>query len=287
MGYPPIFAEAGFLSSWGSANFYSVLLSRMAPNAGTIAIRSEPIDITPAGAAQRQFMPSLGTHEFTVESEAFATPRLGNVGLVTFSAGGYTQHIRSYVLTIQAPAEDITEFTSASSGEQWRRFRPLESAWTATIEAAADTATALVNPHLIGTGGTIPSLPTVTFNFGTTSIQLAGSAFLSQLDVRAGRGQQTLVTYTAQGVGTLSSGTALTPSGTGNPFGASAFGIPVWSEDLYLTGPYAGGYVFTTYSGRTITGQDSFWKSITLRVEVGRPVSISVQAQGSGTLTMA
>lgn len=287
MGYPLSFAEAGFLTSWGSTNFYSTLLSRMNPNSGTIAVAIDEHDVTPAGKGQRHFLGGLGMHEFTVEAEAFAVPRLGNVGLVQFSSGGYVQHVRSYVLNIQAPAEKITEFTSASSGERWHRFRPLECGWTATIECAADSATALVNPDIIGTNGQAGSYPTVTFNMGTTSIQLAGSAHLSTLNVRSGRGQQTLVTYTAQGVGDFNSGTALTPSGTGNPFGSTAFGVPVWSETGYAAGPYAGAYVFQTASGRTITGQDSFWKSITLRCEVGLPIAISVQAQGSGTLTMA
>ena len=278
MGYPTVFAE-GQLTSWGSANFYSTLLAAMIPNRARVSVLSDAHNITAFGATAQTTLPGLRSHRLNVSAELYAAGKLGNAGLVTFSVGGYTSHVRAWSLRISAGVHDITEFVSGSPPQE-RRFRPNYSNWGGTLIAVADSATALVNTTTIATTGASPSLATLTLKMTSTET-FSGTVMLQALDVDVTRGGENIITYGFVG------SDALTPAGGSNPFGTTAFGIPIWSQSGYLAGTYAGAYVLTTSSGKTVTGQDSFWTEIAVNAAVGAPVSCNISAQGSGTLTPA
>lgn len=276
MGYPNTGSE-GTVVSWGSANFYSVLLSRVAPFSASFQVNGEDIDITQLNSETFSVLSGLTDWSATLEAFGFATPRLGNVGTVTYSSGGYVLHAYEWEWNIETEqVHDITELaTTPPSGPTWRSFRPDSSKVTGTIRCRADSATALAIPHQVGT-----ALPTLTLVYGdsATDEQVSGTARIQQLGVAVRRGSLTEVDYSFTGSG------AWTPAGTGSIFGSSAFGVPLWSQG----GAAAGALVVDTKSSatrKTITGADSFWRRISLRCAVGEAVSLTVDVQGVGSLT--
>lgn len=276
MGYATTGAE-GSVVSWGSANFYSALLAAIKPVGARITVTNRDNDITGLGVEQAVMLPGLSEWTASLSAFAFATPRLGNVGTVTFSAGGYAVHVQSWEVTFTALEHDVTEFASTpASGPTWMAFRP-DGPVTVSgkLTCRADSATALVLPHQVGA-----SLPTLTLVYGDEAVddQIAGTALLKQLGASVQKGQLNMAEYSFDGSGSW------TPAGTSSPLGSSAIGIPLWSQG----GAAVGALVVATKTGsKTLSGADSFWKSITIRCAVGAPVELNVEVRGTSTLTMA
>lgn len=268
----------GEVTSWGSANFYSTMLARLTPVAIDWDENNDPIEVAALGTDYDTNIPSVRSWRATLRARAFATPRIGNVGTVTFSAGGYALHVRRWSLTIEAQVHDITELASSpASGPTWRDFRPDRSRISGTISCHADSGTVPVNTHAIGA-----SAPTLTLVYGdsATDEQLSGAAILSQLSGSVSRGSQNTLDYSFVQAGQW------TPAGTNSFLGSTALGIPIWSEG----GSAVGAIVWATKStstAKTATGTDSFWTSINITCEVDQPVEVSIAIQGVGALTYA
>lgn len=276
MGYPNTGSE-GTVVSWGSANFYSTLLAAVSGFSVSLRMNGEDIDIKEYNTYVYSTLSGLSEWDATLEAYGFATPRLGNVGTVTWGSGGYVLHAYEWELTIETEqVHDITELGSTPTNTLWKSWRPDSTKWTGRIRCRADSATALVVPHQPGT-----ALPTLALVYGDDIIDhsLTGAAArISQVGVAVRRGALTEADYSFTGSG------ALTPAGTSGMFGSTAFGLPLWSEG----GSAAGAIVIDTKSSstrKTLSGADSFWKSMTLRCAVGEAVSLSVDIQGTGALT--
>lgn len=276
MGYPTTGLQ-GSIASWGTGgNFYATLLARMTSAAATISLTNEPVDV--GGLGVQAAVMRAGLSSATVEITGFldATPRLGNVGLIAFSAGGYTQHLRGYELEIRTlQTHDITTLVGPSGAPEWRAMRPDGHGWSASVEAIADSGTAGPLPLTpTGTNATV----TMTYLDQTTDASFAGSGFISSSRQQVQRGQLNTIEYTVTGAG------ALTPAGTTSPFGTTALSTPLWSEG----GSAAGPMVIATLTGsRTYTLADSFWTRLRLGVRVGEPVSIGLTVQATGAVTVA
>lgn len=276
MGYPNTGSE-GTVVSWGSANYYSNLLAAVSGFAINLNVNGDDIDITEYNTYQYSCLSGLSQWSATLEAYGFATPRLGNVGTLTWSAGGYALHVYEWEWTIETEnVHDITELASSpASGPVWRSWRPDSTKVSGRFRARADSATALVVPHQPGT-----ALPTLTLVYGdsATDEQISGAARIQQVSPSIRRGSLTEVEFAFTGSG------AWTPAGTGSIFGSTAFTQPLWSEG----GSAAGAIVIDTKSSatrKTLTGADSFWTRQTLRCAVGEAVSLTVDIQGSGALT--
>lgn len=275
MGYPNTGSE-GNVVSWGSANFYSTLLAAVSGFSASVQVNGEDIDITEYNTYQYSTLSGLSDWSVTLEAYGFATPRLGNVGTVTWSATGYALHVYEWDWTIETEqVHDITEMGSSPTNTLFRSFRPDSTKWYGTIRARADSATALAVPHQPGT-----ALPTLTLVYGdsATDESLSGTARIQQLSTAVRRGSLTEADFSFTGSG------ACTPAGTGSLFGSTAFTVPTWNEG----GSAAGAIVIdtkATATRKTLTGADSFWRRINLRCAVGEAVSITVDAQGTGALT--
>lgn len=279
MGYPLTGGE-GKVVSWGASGFYSDLISKVSPADVTWDVSAPEVDVTGMGVTTAAHLPALGQWTATIRARGFATPRLSNVGLVSFSSGGYALHCRSFELVIETVAvHDITAFNGASP-PQWRSFRPDIVRWSGSFVCAADSATAAVAPHLATATGTATSLPTITLKYGedTADDQLSGTVLIRQLGGSQRVGSLTEYTYSFVGTG------ALTPAGTNSIFGSSAFGVPPWSEmgattnTLLTVEQLAGG---PRWSG------DAFYRRIRLACEVGSPVELDIDVQGTGAWTPA
>lgn len=276
MAYPLIHAE-GSVPTWGAAGMYNTLLSRLSANTASITASSDSQDVTPIGGANRLILPGLGQWTASIAARWAGTPRLGNVGLVSFSGGGYALHVESWNLTVETQALDITRQTGTPSS--WRLFRPSHIQWSGTITARVDDATAVANLHVATATSTAVTLPTLTLTYGldATANTLAGAVMLSNMTVNQSPGALTTVSYSFTGSGPL------TAAGTNSIFSAGAVGNFLWDQlgstaNTLLT--------LTAGTGRTYSGS-AFARSISVNCAVGDPVEVSVEAQGSGALTIA
>lgn len=277
MGYPVIDIE-GTVTSWSNApadTFNAVLLSKISPATARLRAGQAPADVTPLNTAVRRIIPGLAAWGGTISGRAFASPRLGNQGLATFSAGGYVLHLDALAVRIRAAEYDITEMNATPP--LWSRFCPGNSMWSATIRCMVDSATAVVLPTLSSATTGDVSLPTVTLQYGTGSdATLAGTAQIVSTEVGITRGDRTMVEFGLEGDGVLAA------AGAGSIFGTYSFGRPGWdagsSAPTATTDPKL---VVTAASGRTYTGC-AFWNSIDLTWDVRSPVVVSIGVRGTG-----
>jgi len=266
----------GSVTSWGSANFYSTMLARLASVSIDWDVDNGPVDVGALGTTYAASIPSL--RSWRARLSAFAklpTPVMGNLGRVVFSAGGYALHVVGWTWTIETTqVHDITN-QSFSSPPTWRDHAPDMTRVYGTINAHADSDTAATNIAAIG-----DSSATLTLTYGdeSTDDTLSGAAYLSALSGQVRRGGQNTLDYSFVSAGQW------TPAGTSSPLGSSALGIPLWSQG----GSAAGAIAWATLTGsRTVTGADSFWTRISINCRVDQPTTVDVDIQGVGALTYA
>lgn len=273
MAYPVVSIE-GAVSTWGASGMYATLVSKLTENSISLAVQAPPEDISSITDDYRKVLPALASWSGQMEAYAFSTPRLGNVGLATFSAGGYVAHAYKWSLTIDTPTvHDITPF-----GEAWRKMRPDRIAWRGTLSCRHDNSTMPVLPALATTTSTAVSLPTLTLKYGldATANEFSGAASLSQLDVRRGQGGVVEVDYAFEGSSTLSS------AGSNPLFATGAIGTFLWDQNGSTTNTLL---TVNALSGKDYTGS-AFLRSLTLTCEVSKPVTVSASIQGTGALTV-
>ena len=273
----------GLLTSVTSSTDLNVLLmSATAPYSMQINQTGEEQDVTAfaSGLASMSYTPGLRSWDATVQARfPRSTPKIGNTGLVTLSSG-YALWVQSWTLTINAAVRDITQF--ASSGPTWRTFRPGIIDWSASFEALVDRSTGVGNPAAAAAAAV-----TGTFKLteeGATDNSLSGSGFVTQVGSTVTVGDVNKARFNFRGTGNLSNtyatGMGLLSSGS-SPY---AIVTPTWDTNGDDTPDVS--VVMTAASGRTYTG-NAFWRSITLTCEMGSPIDVSVQLQGSGALTVA
>lgn len=279
MGYP-LRSFEGAVTSWGSANFYSVLLAALRPNTCRVTISNPGMDVTGFTSSSKQVMVGLASATVEISAFAFATPRLGTQGLVTFNptTNTYVQFASEWDLEMSWPEHDITEFSGAPA---WRSFMPggpMEARGRFMARPVNDTA--LANPFVTGTPA---SLPTLALRYGDSAtdetLTLAG-AIVTQLGVSLAPGDAQMAEYEFECDG------AVTPAGTGSLFGTTALGPVVWSEG----GSAAGAMVISTKETstvKTISLADSFATRIAMSVKVGEPTRVDITVRATGAVTMA
>lgn len=270
MGYPTIGAE-GKLVSWGSSNFYSDLFTRVNWSNCRLNITTDSHETTGLDVEAVTRIEGLKQWSMALSGEALlgSAVKTGSTGLVTF-ASGYALHVQSWELTLEAGVHDITAFDPA--GVSWRSFRPDASSWSGSFTALVDSSTAVSGI------GSAPASATFRYEDNTIDGTLSGDIIVTPFDVTVVRGSLNQYTFGFQGSG------ALTPAGTNSLFGTTVFGIPLWSAG----GSAAGAIVMAALTGsRTFSGADSFWRRISVRCNVGEPIEVSVDVQGTGAMTPA
>lgn len=271
-----IIGAQGTLSSW-TGTFYSNLRTKLTETAVTIAASRDTVDVTGLGQYGRSVIPGLGQWTAQVEGTANigSAPALGNTGLVAYT-GSTSVLIDSFTLNINAQVHETTAFNGTPP--TWKTFRPGVVNWSGTMTARLDDGNAAPLPLTIG--GTPVS---AVFTYGTTAT-LTGDIVIASVAPAIRIGSLSLIPITFNGTGVL------TAAGANDIFGATAFadptssaGIPEWNAN----GSSAKPIVMTTASGRTLTGADGFWSSISLTASVSDLTRVSVGVQGSGSMTSA
>lgn len=280
MGYPQAGGPDFTLTSWGSANFYSTLTSAIKVSEITFDTVEDEPEPTGINATTALEIGALTTTTGTIRGYAFATPRLGNIGQVAWSSGGYTVHVESVTLTAETiGVHDITAMVGTTNPPEGHVFRPDSVRWFAEYVCKIDSATDLAKLALPTT-----SAATLTLTYGDetpTDDTLAGTAFAKRLGKVLRVGDVARATYRAKGTGNL------VAAGTASIFGSYTFSVPVWHQGAAPT--YSGGAA-NAATEMTITGQsgtyliDAFWRSIRLSWGVGTPVEIEIDWQGNGPL---
>lgn len=261
----------GTVTNWIgiASDFYDILTDRISPSSSTIEIVAEEQDITSLGATTAAHIAGVRNVTGTITANAFATGRLGNVGLVTFTSG-YVTHVREFDITIETIANhDITEFGGPSAAVVWRKFRPDLVRWSGRFVCGVDNATDLVFPHAPAASATALVL---TYGDDSTDDTLSGNAFATRIGTGMTVGEAQFAEYTFMGTGDL------TPAGTTSLFGTSVLGVPLWEYSTGSTVPR----VLTLNNGNgTFIIADAFYTSMTLRCRIGEPVQLDINWQGS------
>jgi hypothetical protein len=271
MAYPTI-GTTGAVTSWGSANFYSQLLANMKTMNATITDAADALDSTGLGDVAMANRVGLTTIDIALSGFAFATPRVGNTGIVAFNSGGYVLYVNEFDLDLSAPALDYTAFASGSP-PTFRNFRPGLFSWRGSYRGIIDSATAIIPANRIG-----DTLKTLTFTYGTDSANdtLAGSVVITPMEAAIQAGNLNTVGYSFVGTGALTSNGTNALFGTGSNPTSGYSVVPTWSAG----GSVAGAMVITADTGRTYTITDSFWTSLRLRCQVGGLVSVEATVKG-------
>lgn len=280
MAYPTI-GEEGSVVSWGSANFYSALLSNFTPMGYTITTLAQPQEVTPYGATAKTHISGLGEWTVQIRGRMFSTPRLANQAFFSWGSGSnYAVSPRAWDLTITAPEYPITPM--AGTTPTWKTFRPGIASWRGKLTCLADSATAGQTPNLPPTTGTQAAYANAVFKFGEESAgtdhTLTGAGVVVGVNDNVTVGDLSGYELDIMGSGVL------TAAGSSGPFGTTAFGIPTWTAG----GSVAGALVLASLTGsRTRTGTDSFWTSINIRCTLENLIEITLGVRGSGSLTAA
>jgi hypothetical protein len=271
MAYPIIGVD-GSVTSWGSADFYSVLLSKISPNSATFSVVAPPEDITGIGTGQTSNISGLRTSQGTIDAriKLGATPILGNAGLVTF-ASGYTTHARAWDLTLETVAvHDITTFNATPP--TFRSRRPDRVRAYGSFLCRVDNSTDIIAPPTANATGAAMTLrygdeatdDTIAFNANVTQVSTA---------IVDRQIQDVTCAFTASG--------AITPAGTNSILGssASALEIPLWEYSSGSSVPHT--LTLTAISGKTYT-TDAFWTRIRIQCTIDQLLIVSVDWAGSG-----
>lgn len=278
MGYP-LRSYEGAVTSWGSTNFYSTLLAAMRPISARVNINNPGVDVTGFTSASKQLTRGIADATVELSGYAFATPRLGTQGLVTFSAttNTYVQFADEWDWEISWPEHDITQMSGAPT---WRSFMPGGPAVNrGRFRARPVSDTALENPFIVGTPAADPSL-TLRYGDSATDETLAGTALVTKLGVSLNTGDAQMAEYEFEFDGDV------TPAGTGSLFGSTALGACPWSAG----GSAAGAMVISTKetsTTKTISIADSFVTRISMSVKVGEPTKVDMTVRVTGAVTMA
>jgi hypothetical protein len=276
MAYQTTGYEAA-LTSWGSSNMYSTLLSRIRVRECRLNLSGSAEDISAIASGTYTALSGLRSWTMSVRAMAFSGGVLGNIGFVNLSAG-YATHVKSWRATVETTAvHDTTPFraTVGGSAPTWREFRPDSGVRVSgSFTTGVDDATALSLPTAAQ-----GSAPTITLHYGNgaTAETLATAAIIQPIGITAAVGGLAQAEHSFTGTG------ALTTAGTASLLTTGTFAGMPWSAG----GSAAGAMVFTLSSGRTWTGTDSFLRSISWTVDVGRPVEVSLEIQGTGAIAPA
>jgi len=264
--------DSGSVVSWGSANFYSTLLAGISPARATVFVGADTPDVTAFQAFAATSIPGLKMCRATISAYAGSTPYLGNAGTLAYDMGGYALHVPGWQWTASTPAvHDITEFNPSVV---WRSFMPDIFQAACSFTAGIDSATAVVLPP-----APAASLPVLTLTYKTGGT-LASSAIISSLNSTIAVRNKNVAAYNVKMTGTTTA--------AGGIFGTKTFGSTINTDPLWSAGGAAvGALVIQAYSGRTYTFADSMWTRIQLTCEVGAPVRVDIDVQGSGALTVA
>lgn len=243
----------------------------------TLNIVADGHDVTTYAASGASAMSNItGLKSWSGTITQYINPAaIGSEGLVTYAAG-YVVNAKSWTLTINVNTHDVTDFNS--SGVTWRDFITGLYGWGGSYAANVDGTTAVSLP-----GGT-SSDADAEFKIkdhvsGTADHVLQGNIITTQTGLSLPVSGLAEVTYNYTGNG------ALEIEGDGDDTTIFADLDDGGTPNVFSV-PAAGELVLQAASSRTYTG-NAMVSSIQLTVNVGDPIQIVTNFQGTSTLTIA
>lgn len=252
----------GAVTSWAGAQNTQLIATGSEPSSFTLNFEGQEFDTTTfSSAGVSSFIKGLSAWSGQIVQQ-LKTPATGDLGLVTFSAG-YAANLNAWDMAVDVPALEVTAF-----GATVRSYIPGKLSWGGSFGGYLDgttVATMVGNSNEPATG---------TFKLreaGAVDDTLAGSIFTTRADLNASPEAVNAVSYTFRGSGNL---TQSTPSA-----GTTVFPTGVVAR------PTVGSLVLTASTGRTFTG-DAFWTRVAISQVVNQLVTVTIDFQGTGALTI-
>lgn len=262
----------GLVTSWGSADFTTALIStNNKPASFTLSEKADIHDrttfVTSTGATFGRNI--SGLHSWSGKISAhLGTPQIGALGAVTF-ASGEVLFINEFDINITADMHDATAFTG--SAVKWRSYVPGLVRATGSFSGYLDNATTIAHAGL-DAGAAAATFDVIAGGTGKT---IGGNILLSDVEISVSPADINKKKYSFvfdSQVTTAGSGTVLWAVDTGG--GVYTLTTPATGKTLTLQS-----YTSQTFSGAAL------WRGISVKCAVGSPVMVDIDFLGSGTLT--
>lgn len=264
----------GKVTSWAGTFVSDLIATSNSPAVFTLNQTVDTFDVTrfvatSGGARIGRNIPGLRSWNGTISCQ-LAVPHIGNTGLVTYGSG-YVAQVKGFNLTLAADMADTTVF--ASTDPTWKSFTPGLVRWNGSYDAFVDSATP---PH----GAGLTAEPAAaTFSLvddagGSVDKIIGGNIITQSMGLSVAPGAINTVKYAFIGDDQ--------PTVTGTYVGAIA--TDTAGPTYAITTPLAGALVLQSYTSQTFSGS-AFWTSISFKCEVGQPITVDINFQGTGALT--
>lgn len=255
----------GVVTSWAGTENSALITGGSAPSEFTLNMGADEFDTTAlsgSGVTTMAYLPGMYNLSGTIRSR-IEPMRLGTAGFITASSA-YLTNLRGWTMNLVRQSLPADVQTSGAA-QTYRAFLPSLIDWNGTWTAFLDDTTAAVIP------GTSYS---ATFRLidDTTDHTLAGTIITTGAGIPVRVGNTSEVTYNYRGSG------AITAAGSGAV------------TRLFPTSPIpssaAGSLVLQAVTSRTYT-MSAFWTRIGLNVPVDGPITVDIDFQGTGAVTIA
>ena len=255
---------SGLVTSWSSNT--QLIETGHRPATFDLRVQADTPDVTGFASGLKAFshIPGLRSVTGTIRGLSIANsgPLIGNLGSVTYS-GGYVTNVRGWTLNVECSALESTAFGASDTTNGWKQFVPGMLRWGGTYSAQQDDTTPLVAP---GKSGDPAAATFVVY----TSKSFGGSIVSESLDASVATDAIATAEYAYRGSGDL---TVTDASGT-LPFAAGV-----------IPRPTAGTLTLTAITNQTFA-ISAFWTAVRMVVVQDQAVTVEVDFQGSGALTI-
>lgn len=256
----------GVVTSWSGTENSALITGGSAPYEFTLnssADEHQATALSGSGVSARAFSPGLYNLSGSIRSR-IEPMRLGTAGFITAS-GAYLTNLKGWTLNLTRPANPADVQTSGTA-QSYRGFLPGIIEWDGSWTALLDDTTAVVLP------GSAYASAVFRLIDDSTDHTLTGNIQTTSMAVPVVLGQTSDVTYNFKGSGTIATAgsgsvTRLFPT---NPIPSNA----------------AGTLVLQSVTSRTYT-MSAFWTKIAIGVPVDGPITVDIDFQGTGALTIA
>lgn len=270
----PTYGTTGKVTTWSGTFVQDLIGTSNAPAVFTLNQVTDIHDVTrfvsaSGGAKMRRNIPGLKSWNGTISSQ-LVTPQIGNTGLVTYGSG-FVSTVKSFDITLKADYADTTLF--ASTDPLWKSYTFGLVGWDGSYETFMDNATA---PHGAGMAAE-PAAASFALidNASTAADKIIGGNIITQsLGISVSPSAINTANYAFVGDDQ--------PTVTGTFVGGIS--TDAGGGTYSITTPVAGTLTLQSVTGQTFVGSAG-WSSINFKCDVGQPIMVTINFQGTGALT--
>lgn len=257
----------GVVTSWAGTENSALITGGSAPSEFTLNSQADEFDSTPLSGTTAARTYAAGMYNLSGTIRTRVEPlRLGTGGFITAS-GAYLTNLKGWQMNISRPALPA-DVQVNGTGTIYRAFLPGIYSWDGSWTAFFDDTTVCVLPGTAYASAVFKILE----ESGGTDHTLTGNIITTGMGIPIRVGELSQVTYNYRGSG------ALTSAGSGAV--TPIFAVGAWPSSA------AGSLVLQAVTNQTFT-QSAFWTRIALSVPVDGPITLDIDFQGTGALTIA